>query len=379
MISSKAGEYSKGTLLFLWELFQDEKHSLGQSKVDPEHFKEELWRKEALYLLAMRHGLEQSAYFNDFLALEKKSRRGKAAFAYWRKKIKPDFAFSDVFRHYRVQVDPQEAVREILRFRELGGKEEEVLIGAYRGGAITLRDLQRAQTTAEYKTFIGLDAKPMAEALSEKVRLFLACVAHDEMLRNYGAYESELVRFDMANVADKYLRVKYGFAQKGIYPEEPFKLNISIEEIYDEFHRHQNYYTGLDYVEGYEYAFKDEGEAKAMARQGMFEERRGRFLKIFAYQDPQDEQERRRRTLREQVILEAAYKNKKVSKTYPCGKEICIFVANRFSVREKADINKYYDNIEYNLRIDLLREQFTIDLKDMQDYLNFKAKMDFLG
>ena len=381
VIRSQAGEFSRGTYTMLLDIYKDEQIERLQKGVSEKEIEQEFLEKlktyEALGALALDLKIEKNEYFQQFLALQNKSRYSKAAFAYWRQKLGGDFSFSDVFQYYDVKVNPSSAIAAIERFRAGGSTEKTTILGSWKRGDITLADLRLAVTTLEYKTFLGLDSKPLKDALPEKIRSFLAKVAHDEMRHNYRAYESELQRWDLSQVADKFVRVKYGIAGKGIYPDEPIEVPVSMEEIYDVYHANLNRYARLQAVLVEEYFCFSKEEAEALIPQLLQATfpKPSRIRYVQAYNNPDDFREKERRSDADNAILAAAYKNVRVSNPYPYGKGYAVAYMKTFQRAEEPSVEKYSSKIEREIQLNLLRRQYELDLSDKKTALRFATKL----
>lgn len=381
------GRLSQGSFKFLKESFyegQFEEEETPQKR--NQAIINDLSDLDALGSLATRKGLKQDDYYPEYMFRQERSRHGKAAISYWKKKYKDKFNWQMLFSAERLIYDEKRLLKEFNEVRASGGKIENIHVADFEGTPIYYRNLRHVMTYSDYTQFPGYNDTALMAGMREVLKAWLEKKIHDRVVKQINADETELKRFDHDRVANLYLKVRYGKAGKGIYPGSMDKIKLTPMEVYDHFHRMQNAMADVLWVKAAFTVVTEENKGEELIAKlekgGNFAELAAKYAaepKFVATAKPHTIQgydrkrgldEREKRDYYERLILDMASRD--VSKPDPyLGKDgiVIVRIYDVSRALEKVQLSDVNWKVENDLRTKLLGAVFEEDVKDSRKKL----------
>ncbi len=381
------GRLSRGTFNFLKETFyagQFEEEETPQKR--NQSIINDLSDLDALGFLATRKGMKQDGYYAEYMFRQERSRHGKAAITYWKKKYQEKFNWQMLFSAEKLSYDEKKLLKEFNETRQGTKKTEDVLVAEFEGKPLYYGNLRPVMTYSDYAQFPGYNETALLAGMREVLKAWLEKKIHDRMLKSMNADEAELKRFDHDRVANLYLKVRYGKAGKGIYPGSMDKIKLTPMEIYDHFHRMQNALADVLQVKAAFTVVADENRGEELIAKldngGNFAELALKYASepkfiatakphiIKGYDRGRGLDEREKRDYYDRLILDMAGRD--VNKPEPyLGKDgiVIVRIYDVDRALEKVQLSDVSWKVENDLRTKLLNAVFEEDVKDSRKML----------
>lgn len=381
------GRLSRGTFQFVKEAFyegQFEEEETPQKR--NQAIINDLSDLDALGALATRKGLKQDGYYAEYMFRQERSRHGKAAIVFWKKKYKDKFNWQMLFSAEKLSYDEKKLLKEFNDTHVAGKKFEDVHVADFEGAPIYYRNLRHVMTYSDYAQFPGYNETALLSGMREVLKAWLEKKIHDRVLKTMNADEAELKRFDHDRVANLFLKVRYGKAGKGIYPGAMDKIKLTPMEVYDHFHRMQNAMADVLWVKAAFTVVADENRGEELIAKlekgGNFAELAAKYAAepkfistakphtIPGYDRRRGLDEREKRDYYDRLILDMAGRD--VSKPDPyLGKDgiVIVRIYDVSRALEKVQLSEVSWKVENDLRTKLLGAVFEEDVKDSRKKL----------
>jgi hypothetical protein len=420
VISSDAGDISAGSFQYLKEIFYGKNYKISE-------IIEDIKKLEAEGILASRYGLQKNKHYKKFLLLERRARFARAAAFFWKKKYHSEFNIPDAINYYKIKINPDIAVNIISKqiritskipknFSKLDEKDkikikkkrreyllrdspDDIILGSWSDGKITLEKLQQVMLPYEWKQLLSLAPSAMKPVLLEHLKLWINKLINDEVMDALQAQHEELERFDHNRLAALYLRVKYELAGEGIFPTESLKIKFHPTELYKHFQKTKRKYLRVKKIRCQFVIVKN----NLIAEKFFKELKSGKNFEILTYQYavkyvkkynykkyakpfivngylPNIAPEKQKpRSYFEKIILESVrinHKNPEPVNT-PYG-IMLIRILNIDFYDKNIRLQNYLTLVERDLTTEHLREQYPVQIDSLIQELDFYIHPDLL-
>ncbi|MCP4135457.1 MAG: hypothetical protein GY754_31100 [bacterium] len=378
--NSGAGSLSQGTFHYLqYVFFSDEKNV--------EDIPERLLEDDAKGILAEKLGLRSHDQFEKYKVLVRRARYNKAAARFWQEKFGKTITVDEAFGYYNIVFDPEKAVSSIKQgiFRKgnsINIGDDSIAVASWPNGEISLAAIREQLLPREWEQLLSFQAKPMAALLKESLFYRVCGELNKELVESFKAHTGELERVDYNHVADKYLQVKYGMADEGIYPTSKQRIKLLPRELFNHFQKIKNRLLAVTSVTAGYTVVADPGTAEKF----LDEQKKGtsftdlaekyavaaafkktaRDHRIQGYDLKLSLDERENRSFIHKVILDCALRDLYNPEPFSFRHGI-ILIKIRKITREKREIKytDYISEVKQDLNNVLLQKQFSIDVEDM--------------
>lgn len=397
LISSKAGNLSSGSYLYLKKLYYS-----GQT--DEEAILNDLKEMYSVSGIAAANGLENDRNYEDFLRLEKIGRITLAGAYRFKELFREEYGQNSFYRlisYFDISFAEEDVIRMIKENTEFNApvphlrkKTSDIMILSLGKKKVSLEDLSVFCMKKELVELPALSGQNQKDVLKKIVEKYLFHLLNSDLEKSLKADESELDFIDYARTAKLFTSVKYGFAEKGIYPTEQIRIKLTPKELFEHFHKMMHIFQDIETVRFSAAVVKTKKDAEDFEIRMKRGEKFEKIAESFGLQGknremsnphiipgydrnlPPDRQHQRNYIdlmaldLAKQDLYE--YEPVAVKEGYAVLK---IYEIKRLDM--KLEYKDYKNAVEMDLERRLLNRQFEIDKKDALDRLQFTVNVPF--
>jgi hypothetical protein len=387
VIESKAGNISQGTFAYIKFIYYSDKSNIQVFQ----DFQESM----AIGYLADGLGLLDDPYYPKYLAISKRSRIQRASIQWLKHKNHTiDIDIDSVFKQYGIESDPKQATKAIQSCiqREKNVfrlKCQDVVIGKYKDENLSLNMFKPLMTHQEWNQFLSFLPPPMENAYKSYLKRFLYDTVHQEMIDVYSPVLEELKQIDHDRVAHRFISVKYGMAQEGIYPTSRLTLDFPNTVLFNHFFAIKHRFLPVQTVKVQYSVFETMDIAKMVYNKLHDGEPLIPFAKKYAINDyfiqtayphqlsgygvnglPSHPEQR---AIIDNYLLDAARNNQLLPHPHPLDRGVLVA---QLSDLERKERQLKYRDYQFAVRRDLtlktLKEKFRIDVEDAIHEIQWK-------
>ena len=387
VITSQAGNLSQGTLSYIYFV-------LYSDKTQNQMF-QDLKENMAIGYLADGLGLCDDPYYSKFFAISQRSRRQRAAIEWLRYKNKSiDIDLNIVFNQYGIESDPQQATKLIQSCiqREKHGfrlKCQDVIIGQINNKPLSLSMIKFLMTPEEWYQFLSFLPTPMENAYKSYLTRFLYHVVHKELIEYFAPVLKELQQMDHDQVASRYISVKYGMAQEGIYPSKRLTLDFPDTVLFNHFFAIKDRFLPVQAVQVQYSVFESMDIAEmvynklnngenliALAKQYAINDH---FVqtsyphRLYGYGVQGMSSNPEQRAIIDNYLLDAARKNILLPKPHKLDQGVLVAQLSHLERQQRElKYREYQFAVRRDLTLKTLKEKFRIDVEDAANAIQWK-------
>lgn len=389
VISSRSANLSEGT----YEYFKKTFFKGWSSERD---ILENIKSRYVKSAIAVSYGMEKDFNFRDFLHIERRGRIVAAGATYYKELYNEDYesskAFPKLLDRYDIQIDFKKAVQSILQNIEkdaglpiLKISSGKIFIGKKKFGKISLNKLESLLLNREYTELLSYDPEPMEGALRQTFEYYLLSLLEEDFRKKTESDLNELTAWEHSQVADLFLSMKYAKVEKGIYPGKPIEIKFTPQERFNYFAKIMYKFQDIEFMKIRFAIFKEKDDAKnfkeELKQSKSFNDLVKKFPKILESGELQTPgfdaklgmEFQHNRPLKELVALELARNNNyepEIRSMRDSFLVIQLLDVKRTEIALKYE--NYTDQVEYELRKEMLGKQYEQDKKDMEDDMQIK-------
>jgi len=387
VITSKAGNISQGTLSYINFVFYSDKSHMQML----EDLKEDM----AIGYLADGLGLREDPYYSKFLAISLRSRIQRAAIEWLKYKNKTmDIDIDIVFKQYGIESDPQQATKLIQSCiqREKHGfrlKCQDVIVGQIQNKPLHLTMIKMLMTPEEWYQFISFLPTPMENAYTSYLTRFLYYIVHKDLIEYFSPVIKELKQMDHDQVARRYISVKYGMAQEGVYPSHRLNLDFPDTVLFNHFFAIKHRFLPVQTVQVQYSVFESMDIAKMVYNKLKNGENLISLAKQYAINDlfVQTAYPHRlsgygvngmssnpdQRAIIDNYLLDAARKNILLPQPHKLDQGVLVAQLSQLERQQRElKYREYQFAVKRDLTLKTLKEKFRIDVEDATNAIQWK-------